>query len=111
MADTKHVPTPYYTRFVEGGYRRKERHEIRTVTKGGIGEPIALVRTNAPTVDADTAAFIVRAVNAHDDLVKALEEAKQTILNLAVAVGRSPSEKRALVNNINAALAKAKVTA
>lgn len=72
MTARPHTPTPFVGRFVEGGYRRKERYEIRTTTRG-IGEPVALIVSATPR---DDQLFFLRACNNHDSMKANIEDAR-----------------------------------
>src|ERR1700735_2276674 len=66
---SEHTPTPW---ILDGEH-------LRTIVRGAESTIIA-VRHRLPAVThAANAAFIVRAVNAHDDLVAALKETKASL--------------------------------
>lgn len=96
MSETKHTPTPY---MVRRRFDKRQSLEIRTekiIPGAVIGALIAKTSEINPDEDA---AYIVRAVNSHDELVAALKEARQFIEDLGW--------NGMTVDKINAALAKA----
>lgn len=91
--NTKHTPTPYFAE-QDAVFSRERMHgdyAHRVASCGSVhGDPMNY---------AD-AAFIVRACNAHDDLVKALR-------NTAEALAHCMGDNYAIVIEARAALAKA----
>ena len=83
---TKHTPTPWFA-------EAPDKLQIRTL-QPTLNDVAAVASSRA------NAAFIVRAVNAHDDLVAALE-----VVRRSAGWGAMADETHEL---INAALAKAK---
>jgi hypothetical protein len=87
MSDTgnevMHTPTPWMVIQNDGAYVKEDqfaKFRIDTAPESGRDVAVALVITDTPELDNEAnAAFIVRAVNAHDDLVAALEAAATVI--------------------------------
>jgi hypothetical protein len=77
MSETqKHTPTPWYVAAMNDCLFIFDRAPSPAPYDGPIpgGSPATVIaKLDYPKADAN-AAFIVRAVNAHDDLVKALEQ-------------------------------------
>ena len=73
MTTTKHTPTPWKYR-TEG--KPHNSHYAFEITMEKKNHVIAVIDRETPTNPEDeaNAAFIVKAVNCHDDLVKSLEE-------------------------------------
>lgn len=87
---TKHTPTPF--RVTKGGFEIKE-----------VSNEAKLV---AICTEKEYAAFIVRACNAHDELVSILDQLSAAIINDGNYYAENPI--RLYVTKARAALAKAK---
>lgn len=102
----KHTATPWVLRHVSGSNFANQEFEIRGML-GKYENKAVIFNKDRFAIDGATvcmrpedAAFIIRACNAHDDLVEALREAHDALFNgHPVTVG--------LENQINAAFAKA----
>jgi hypothetical protein len=106
MTTPTHTPLPWRIEPLE-------LHEggVKIAVVGANGETVADQQTYYPAEISDAnAALIVRAINAYDELVEALEKAKQRIEQLAHTVNvLSPGKVRAedFTDVVVAALAKA----
>lgn len=111
--ETKHTPTPYYVSKDSGGY------SIR-VSSVVLGKPVhydvsvAVLSCDPLTADQskETAEFIVRACNCHDEMREALRECR-ALLELAMGAEENPFGARwndATDATGNAAIILAKAT-
>ena len=96
MSKTKHTPLPWKT--TKPGHGQKTKYLCVQI---GPNENYSTLE-----LEPEDAKFIVRAVNSHDALVAALEEAR---LTLALHANRDSQEEKAF-NKIESALALAKGT-
>lgn len=107
ITETKHTPTPWK---IDEEYILHDETTVGQLWAEGSWSPVP--GTSIPTFDEmqANAAFIVKAVNVHDELVYALESAKKIIDYLAEHEGRFFDDfdsEMGLQGRINAALTKA----
>lgn len=108
--ETKHTPTPWDYGYQGGKYGKGE-----LLITGDKGEEYSALVGQIHTIDPKeaeaNAAFIVRACNAHDELVAALECAAESIEAFGAQAAKLPEQKEQLRKDMSVvlrALAKAR---
>lgn len=97
---TKHTPTPWKYDGFGKGLDKEEYGWFIKLKKGKEKRQISVEGFTGKEADAN-AAFIVKAVNAHEYMEMALKEARHLIIELGIKNG-------ATIQKIDTALAKAK---
>jgi len=89
---SEHTPTPWFVstkKFDDWGWIRGADGAIACVARGGDDKEFDEHRRDGTDPYAANAAFIVKAVNNHDALVKALKESRAALVALMDAVQAS----------------------
>lgn len=110
----EHTPTPWATEYRKGqnSFYGQDIYEAATgeTIATAAWYPVALSDTHTTTNREANAAFIVKAVNCHDDLVAALEEARSAVEYAYRGTDSGTPDERKFSHTaevIRAALAKA----
>lgn len=102
MNTATHTPTPWIVFDASARYPGIDGQNDTTVVVHGYDGEACGVRGSVHATALANAAFIVRACNAHDELVAALKEARNQMLTNRECAGKRQSNER--VNMTSAAL-------